>query len=312
MKPFLSVLLALGLVCSLASAQFWPNVTTTTNMGTFQTYNILNLTNGQGLSSMSLSATHSATWQDMWISNAIKTGWVEFDLGSIQLVRTIAMWNYNSSIGTTRGVASMDVYFSVDGKKYMLLGRDTPPQANAQPLPAHLIQVGRPARYIKFDILANYGNTYTGMSEVQFVVGACAGSISSNGTGCKDSGGTPNSLTFKGCPDRGTTLTLQMNVSATATHPLYLLAGTSDKNWGGLPLPISLGVVGAPSCFNYISHTIVFGAFPPTNGLATFPLAIPQGSHLIGAQLHFQFFNFEYGLNPPQISTSNYLTMVIG
>ena len=312
MKSFLATLLVLVLLCSLASAQFWPTVTTKTNMGTFQTYNIQNLTNGKGLSSMTLSATHSTTWQDMWISNQIKTGWVEFDLGSIQLLRTIAMWNYNSSISTGRGVASMDVYLSLDGSKYQLLRRETPPQANAQPLPAHLIQVVRPARYIKFDILANYGNSYTGMSEVQFVVGACAGSISSKGTGCKDAGGTPNNLAFSGCPDRGTTLTLQMNASKTATHPLHLVAGRSDKNWSGVPLPFDMGILGVPGCYNYISHTLMFGSFVPKNGQATFPLAIPQATYLIGSTIHFQFFNFEVGLNPPHFSTSNYLTIVIG
>ena len=312
MKAFLSAPLALALACSLAGAQFWPTVTTTTNMGTWSSYNIQNLTNGSGLSSMTLSATHSNVWQDMWLSNSITTGWVEFDLGSIQLLRTIAMWNYNSSISLGRGVARMNVYTSLNGSQYTLLSRETPPQGTAQPLPAHLIQAGVPARFVKFDIIQNYGNNYTGISEVQFVVGGCAGRIATGGTGCRDAGGTPNSLTFAGCPDRGTTLTLRMNVSPTATHPLLLVAGLSDQNWGTIPLPFNLGGFGAPACFIYTSQAAVLGPFPPAGGLATFPLAIPQGNHLIGATVYFQFFNFELTLNPPHISTSDYLTIVIG
>jgi hypothetical protein len=170
-----SVRLALVSVCALAtaSAQFIPGVTTTTNMGTFSTYNILNLTNGLGLSSMSVSATHSATWQEMWISNAILTGWLQFDLGSVQPLSAIAVWNYNSSISTQRGVAVMDVSTSIDGVNFLPLSRENVPQANAQPVLPHLIGVGNvPARFVRFDVLQNHGNNYTGLSEVQFVPGS--------------------------------------------------------------------------------------------------------------------------------------------
>jgi len=184
--------LALASFCVLAgtaSAQFIPGVVTTSGMGTFSSYNILNLTNGAGLSSMSVTATHSNVWQDMWITNAIQTGWLQFDLGSVQSLNVIAVWNYNSSIGTTRGVQLMDVSTSIDGVNYTPLSQETVPQANASTaLPAHLIQAnGVPAQYVKFDVLSNWGNNYTGLSEVQFVAGS-GGSIATNtslGHGCQ-------------------------------------------------------------------------------------------------------------------------------
>ncbi len=179
--------LSLFALVSVASAQFIPGVTATSGMGTFSTYNIQNLTNGVGLSSMSVTATHSATWQDMWISNAITTGWLQFDLGSVQPLNLIAVWNYNSSISTQRGVQLMDVSTSTDGVNFTPLSQETVPQANAQPLLPHLIQGGGvPAQYVRFDVLQNYGNNYTGLSEVQFVAGSGA-SIGLNttlGDGC--------------------------------------------------------------------------------------------------------------------------------
>ena len=52
-----------------ANAAFAPNVTTTSGMGTFSSYNLLNLTNGKGLSSMDLAGLHSNAWGDMWLAS---------------------------------------------------------------------------------------------------------------------------------------------------------------------------------------------------------------------------------------------------
>jgi hypothetical protein len=83
MKSLRLSLVAWCAFSSVCTAQFIPGVTTTTNMGTWFSYNIANLTNGVGLSAMTISATHSANWQDMWISNQITTGWLQFDLGAV-------------------------------------------------------------------------------------------------------------------------------------------------------------------------------------------------------------------------------------
>lgn len=182
--------LAVVSLCSIVGpglAQFVPGVVTTTNMGTFSTYNLLNLTNGVGLSAMNLSATHSNTWQDMWISNQITTGWLQFDLGSVQPLNAIAVWNYNSSISLQRGVASMNVSTSTDGVNWTPLSTESPAPGTALALAPHLIAVGGlPAQYVRFDILQNYGNNYTGLSEVQFVAGAggVLGSNTTLGQGC--------------------------------------------------------------------------------------------------------------------------------
>jgi hypothetical protein len=189
MPPMKSLPLAVLAVCVLAAAgraQFVPGVVTTTNMGTFSTYNILNLTNGVGLSGSTLAATHSAVWQDMWISNAIVTGWLQFDLGSVQPLAAIAVWNYNSSISYQRGVAQMNVSTSTDALTWSPLSSESLAMADGSALPPHLIAGnGVLARYVRFDVLSNHGNTYTGLSEVQFVAGSgVLGTNTVRGQGC--------------------------------------------------------------------------------------------------------------------------------
>ncbi|HEU4417956.1 MAG TPA: discoidin domain-containing protein, partial [Planctomycetota bacterium] len=186
MKSLSLAFLSLCSLASVCSAQFIAPVTTTTNMGTFSTYNIANLTNGLGLSSISLDATHSNVWQEMWISNQILTGFLQFDFGSVQPLNAIVVWNYNSSISLQRGVALMNVSLSTDGVNFTPFSTETPPMANALQVGGHLIDVGGiPAQYVRLDILQNYGNNYTGLSEVQFLAGN--GGVASNtvlGQGC--------------------------------------------------------------------------------------------------------------------------------
>ncbi|MFY9343052.1 MAG: discoidin domain-containing protein [Planctomycetota bacterium] len=187
MKSLRFALLSLCPLAGVASAQFISPVMTTTNMGTWSTYNILNLTNGVGLPAVSLDALHSATWQDMWISNQITTGWLQFDFGSVQPLNAIAVWNYNSSISLQRGVASMNVSLSTDGINFTPFSTEALAPGTNAPLAAHLIQIGGlAAQHVRFDILANHGNNYTGLSEVQFVAGS-GGVLGSNtvlGQGC--------------------------------------------------------------------------------------------------------------------------------
>jgi hypothetical protein len=172
-----SAVLAFTTVCALGSAacaQFVPGVTTTTNMGTWSTYSMPNLTNGVGLSQLSVTGTHSATFGEMWMSNTNQTtGWLQFDLASPLPIAVIAVWNYNSTISLLRGVNQMNVSTSLDAINWTPLSTELVPQGTGLALPPHLIQAsGVTARYVRFDILSNFGTNYTGLSEVQFVAGA--------------------------------------------------------------------------------------------------------------------------------------------
>jgi len=314
MHPLVPALLAFSSFTCLANGQFWPGVTTTTNMGTWSTYSLPNLTNGVGLSAMNLGATHSGTFGEMWMSNTnMTTGWIQFDLGSIQSITTIAVWNYNSSISLLRGVATMNVSVSLDGNNFTPVGAGAQiPKGTAQPILPYLIQVnGYPARYVKFDVLSNYGTNYTGLSEVQFVVGGCRGTVATNGTGCKDAGSTTNAFSYTGCPDLGNTLSLELNTSASATGPLFLALGVSDQSWNSVPLPIDLGSLGAPGCKNYIAHSLALSAPPRVSGRSTLPISIPYSPSLFGGIVYTQFFHLDPAANLFGLVTSDYLKLTL-
>ena len=175
--PRLATLAVAVLAVSGASAPagFIPGVTATTNMGTFATYSLPNLTNGQGLSSLALTATHNAEFPDMWMSGgAIQVGWLVFDLKAVYSLDTVVVWNYNSTIDLNRGVKDFNLEASLDGTNYTSL-LDTSTLAmgtGSQTLPGQsFVLDGSAARYVRLNVESNYGpaeNPYVGLSEVQF------------------------------------------------------------------------------------------------------------------------------------------------
>jgi hypothetical protein len=292
MKSLLATLLALGSLASVATGQFWPTVTTTTNMGTWSTYNIANLTNGTGLSAMNLSATHSATWQEMWMSNSITTGWIQFDLGSVQPVSSIAVWNYNSSISTARGVALMDVSWSLDGIAWFPLSQERPPRGTTAPIPPHVIPArGIPARYIKFDVLQNYGTNYTGLSEVQFVVGSGAQTLT----------GSPATISIAS----GGTHTFSLDAGATHANRLYWIFGSVSGTSPGVTLPSQIGSVLIPLNPDvWTNFTITFANsanLPNTRGAldgsgkAQASLIVPviNDPNAVGVKFHHAYLTYD-------------------
>jgi hypothetical protein len=235
---------AIGALAAVGSAQIIPGVVTTSSLGTFSTYNLANLTNGIGLSSLDIAATHSVNWQDMWIGGTgITTGQLQFDLGAPQPLAVIAVWNYNSSISTQRGVQNMNVSTSLDAITWTPLSSETLPQAPTPlaALPAHLIAGNSVvARYVQFDILSNYGNNYTGLSEVQFLAG------------------TGSTL--------GTNTTLGQGCIATRAsfYELFAASASFDLANSGLSMiPTGGGYIVVPSASGYV---------PPSSGATTLVL----------------------------------------
>src|SRR5712671_5208659 len=107
MKPTMffrwaTVLLAV-VPCSKASRI--TTVTASTNMGSGFGTNIQNTVNGIGLSSLSLTATHSPTIPgNSWVSAiGILTGNVTFNLGGPFLVDSFSFWNQNGGGPGTSG-----------------------------------------------------------------------------------------------------------------------------------------------------------------------------------------------------------------
>ena len=155
-------------------------VTTTSSMGTFGTYNIGDLTNGQGLSSSSINAYHTHSYSDMWLSETGQTeGTLTFDLGGTFSLSDIAIWNYTAELSegeyeTGRGVEAFSVELSTDGGvtythefPYLQLQEGTAPGDNF----AQVFSLGGVlATHVKLNIVDYWAidSFYVGLSEVQF------------------------------------------------------------------------------------------------------------------------------------------------
>jgi hypothetical protein len=72
------------------------SVTATTDMGSGFGTSLVNTLNGNGLSALTLTATHTATIpSNSWVSAVVLSGNVTFNLGGLSLVDSFSFWNQN-------------------------------------------------------------------------------------------------------------------------------------------------------------------------------------------------------------------------
>lgn len=175
---FMRRLLIAGAVSAFATASHAAvidGVTTTSSVGTFGTYDIEALTNGEGLSTPgSTDATHDTNFSDMWLSgNNNTSGSLLFNLGDVFSLDTIDIWNYNAiCCGLDRGVMEFDLEVSTDGVTFSsLLGTSMLAQSiGLETLDSEQFSLGGMiGQYVRLNIFNNYGDTtYVGLSEVMF------------------------------------------------------------------------------------------------------------------------------------------------
>jgi F5/8 type C domain len=134
---------------------------------TFANYQLANLTNGSGL----FGGLHSGRYQDKWLSAEGQTQpTLTFDLGSVYALTNTSIWNYGGGCcGTDRNVKELDILLSTDGTNYNSLGMFSLSNPTTAFFGADIIGLAGNARYVRFDVLSNYGGlSFTGLSEVQF------------------------------------------------------------------------------------------------------------------------------------------------
>ncbi|MEX2187890.1 MAG: lamin tail domain-containing protein [Pirellulales bacterium] len=157
--------------------------TATSQLTTGFTRFAANTTNGSGL----VGNTHSiAPDGTMWLNNGMFTApndlapEITFDLGSVQTVDYMKVWNYNEFLAgrpelLSRGVSSADILIAgADQVFSVLIANQAFAKAPGDQVTefAQTIDMGGvQARYVKFDIHGNHGgdNNFVGLSEVQFV-----------------------------------------------------------------------------------------------------------------------------------------------
>lgn len=141
----------------------------------------------------------------------------------------------------------------------------------------------------------------------EFDVGPLA-SFTPYGAGCVGSRGVP-SLAAQGSslPRIGSTFTAIAN-NLPWTGPAFVVLGVSNSAYGGTPLPIDLGFLGAPSC---MLRTSIDDIQPLANilGAATWNWAIPP---VAGASFYAQVLPIDPTANALAITASNACHGVIG
>jgi hypothetical protein len=173
LRVALAGLLALALATH-ARAAFITGVTASTNMGTLLG-DIAHIVDGYGLSSLSLTATHTfGTFSNSWTSSQnVVTGQVTFDLHGAYTLGGMSVWNANTAGLVTLGVNGVTVSTSTDGVTFTPLagGPTTFAQGQAsfsEPAEQFTFAPSVVANFVRFNITSNYGNSSTGLNEVAF------------------------------------------------------------------------------------------------------------------------------------------------
>lgn len=138
-----------------------------------------------------------------------------------------------------------------------------------------------------------------------------AGAFTPVGTGCAGSAGTP--LLFAPNPPMvGTSFPLVLS-NLPPTAPTILALGFSNTSWQGLPLPLDLGILGAPGCTVHTSVDAMLFAVN-TSGTAFISLQIPSTltPSTAGPLLHSQGVVLDPTANALGLALSNAGSLTIG
>lgn len=145
-----------------------------TTSSTFSTYNQIDLINQSGLSGGLESGLHDEDYFHSWMSdNGDTSPTLTFDLGGTFQITAAHIWQYNAvCCGLDRGVNGFNILYSSDNVSYTPLGSANLTMSAGGLIPAEVVQMAATARYIRFEVTSNHGDSsYTGLAEVAFDIG---------------------------------------------------------------------------------------------------------------------------------------------
>ncbi|MEN6533725.1 MAG: discoidin domain-containing protein [Bryobacteraceae bacterium] len=126
------------------------------------------LIDGSGLS----AGLHDNYFGNMWLCYYVNTptATLDFDLGGLYTLDNTFVWNYNWDAMLDRGTETLTILTSADGINYSTVGDFSLTQGTGAPISADTLSLGGTlARYVRFNLTSNYGDSsYMGLSEVQF------------------------------------------------------------------------------------------------------------------------------------------------
>ncbi|MCI0587337.1 MAG: integrin alpha [Planctomycetes bacterium] len=171
----------------------------------------------------------------------------------------------------------------------------------------------RGARDVNGDGLADVAVWNWGRVEIWSLVPL---GVSIDGTACPGTGGVRPVIGFTGSPTLGSSASINLSRVSPAA-PALLMFGFPASNWGGIPLPFDLGILGLPGCSLAVPLSGTIGAFTgplPGSGIGgtTLPLAIPPDSALVGGSIAFQWYVADPGPGPfPGVTTRRLVATIL-
>lgn len=137
-----------------------------------------------------------------------------------------------------------------------------------------------------------------------------AGTFTAFGSGCLGSNGTPRHLAF-GFPRVEGTGWFRV-FEAPGHAAVFLALGLSNQSFGGLALPLDLGVIGAPNCLVLNDHVVIVSGNAGFAGRHTIEVDFPASANMIGVSLYSQFLCVDAAANLLGLTTSNAYETVLG
>ncbi|MBK8978719.1 MAG: serine hydrolase [Planctomycetes bacterium] len=137
-----------------------------------------------------------------------------------------------------------------------------------------------------------------------------SGSISSFGTSCAGSAGSPLH-TATGTPLMGASVSYNLS-NAPALAPCVLAIGFSNTAWAGGRLPVSLDFLGATGCFLRIDPLVTEGYTASSGGTKSRTFLFQTDPALIGFSLYTQYTVLDRSANPAGFTTTNGVRTRVG
>jgi hypothetical protein len=162
----LAAAIAAALTAPAAATVFTPVSVTASSTFIFN-YQPEFLIDGSGLS----DGLHDGNFLNHWMSDTTgEKATLTFDLGESFRLTQARIWQYNVDFGLDRGARNVDVFVSDDGVAYSLAGTGVLERANGISTAAQIIGIEGRGRFVRLDLLDNYGDrfTWTGLAEVRF------------------------------------------------------------------------------------------------------------------------------------------------
>ncbi len=154
------------------------SVTATNTFPFWGSYRPERLIDGSGLS----GNLHNNDFNGMWMTDqSVQQASLTFDLGEIYQLTGASIWNYNygnpNEFMSTilRGVRDFTIDLSLDGTDFTNVLSDRLAMGTGQPMAAQTFDLDGEARYVRINVLNNYGfsldrpqDIASGLSEVRF------------------------------------------------------------------------------------------------------------------------------------------------